>query len=87
MKTIKLNGGNMSFAKCVYCGSENGLKQNDIDSLTYFCSNCHRENVLWELRSDYYQGEQTSGSVAKWVFAGVVTLAISLLIILKIVAV
>ena len=87
MNTVNLNGFGSSRAKCPYCGYVTGLNQNDIDTLTFTCSNCHRENVLWDLRSDYMQDVAESNSATKWVFVGIVMLAISLFIILKIAAI
>jgi hypothetical protein len=53
VKNQKFNIENHKSTKCVYCSSEVRLNEFEMESGTFFCPGCHRENVIWELRQDY----------------------------------
>jgi len=40
---------------CVYCRTKVKLNEEEMESKTFFCPKCNRENVVWHLREDYLE--------------------------------
>ena len=53
MKNKNFDAEYNRITNCVYCKTKVKLNDEDLDSKTFFCPKCHRENVVWELRQDY----------------------------------
>jgi len=76
METLTVNNAKLKFAQCPYCSAEISLTSENIDSKTYFCTNCRRENVIWELRDDYFIDHPKQSS-AFWEFFGFISAVVS----------
>jgi hypothetical protein len=76
METQIPNNAKIKFAQCPYCSAEISLSSDNIDSKTYFCTNCKRENVIWDLRDDYFIDHPKQSSTF-WEFFGFVSAVVS----------
>ena len=77
MKTLIINNPDSKISKCPYCGTESKLSPEEFESKTFICPNCRRENVIWDLREDYYQDYEPEKKNTIWEVMGFVSAVLS----------
>jgi predicted RNA-binding Zn-ribbon protein involved in translation (DUF1610 family) len=78
METLNVNSTVDIIEKCVYCGSTVKLSREEVNNTTYFCPQCHRENVAWDLRKGFFGDPEYKETSVTWLFLGLISGILSL---------